>query len=129
MTNHPTSTTDRVPAVFVSYSHDSPDHRRWVFEFASRLVNSGINVMIDQWDVGPGHDLAKYMEQAVSAAERVLMVCTETDRHRAAGGVCPAGGRPAAYPSPLSMRCHTAGRSKLGVRALTFALHQDGYNR
>jgi hypothetical protein len=68
---------DRVPTVFVSYSHDSPEHRRWVVEFVSRLVNNGINVMIDQWDVGPGHDLAKYMEQSVSDADRVLLICTE----------------------------------------------------
>jgi hypothetical protein len=65
------------PAVFVSYSHDSEEHSGWVLRLAERLRACGVDVTLDQWDVGLGDDLAKFMEKGVSEADRVLMVCTE----------------------------------------------------
>jgi len=69
---------ERVPKIFISYSHDSPDHKKWVGELASRLVKNGINVILDQWDLGLGDDIAKFMEKSVTESDRVLMICTET---------------------------------------------------
>ena len=66
-----------VPTVFVSYSHDSREHRRWVLDFARHLVAKGVNVLLDQWDIGPGGDLAKFMEHSVASADRVVLICTE----------------------------------------------------
>ena len=60
--------------MFLSYSHDSPEHKRWVGELASRLVGSGVDVIIDQWDTGPGDDLPKFMEKSVTRANRVLAI-------------------------------------------------------
>lgn len=80
----------RVPKVFISYSHDSPVHKRWVAEFASKLVENGVDVILDQWDLGPGDDIPKFVEHAVSWVDRVLMVCTESYVKKAdegAGGV------------------------------------------
>jgi hypothetical protein len=68
------SSTPKVP---ISYSHDSPEHKKWVGEFASKLVAMGVDVILDQWDLGLGDDVAKFMEKAVSEADRVLMICTE----------------------------------------------------
>jgi hypothetical protein len=39
------------PRVFISYSHDSPDHRDRVFGIADRLRADGINAIIDQADI------------------------------------------------------------------------------
>jgi hypothetical protein len=67
----------KTPRVFVSYSHDSEAHSAWVLELATRLRKCGVEVLLDQWDLGPGDDVPKYMEMAVSDSDRVLMVCTE----------------------------------------------------
>ena len=68
---------ENIPKVFISYSHDSPQHKRWVAETASKLVDNGVDVFLDQWDLGLGTDIPKYVERSVSEADRVLMICTE----------------------------------------------------
>ncbi len=77
---------ERVPKVFMSYSHDSHEHKKWVGELASKLVENGIDVILDQWDLGLGDDVPKFMEKSVSEADRVLMVCTETYVKKADAG-------------------------------------------
>jgi hypothetical protein len=67
----------RGPIVFISYSHDSKEHKAWVAGFARRLVDKGVDLLFDQWDLGPGDDVPKFMERAVATANRVLMICTE----------------------------------------------------
>jgi len=79
-----------IPKVFISYSHDSQQHKKWVLDFATRLRNTGVDAALDQWDLKPGDDLAHFMETHVAASDRVLMVCTERYVERAnagAGGV------------------------------------------
>ncbi|MFI5330928.1 MAG: toll/interleukin-1 receptor domain-containing protein [Desulfobaccales bacterium] len=65
------------PIVFISYSHDDHSHKKWVSELSSRLVENGVEVILDQWDLGLGDDIPKFMEHSVTRANRVLMVCTE----------------------------------------------------
>ena len=43
-----------VPKVFVSYSHDSQQHKKWVLEFATRLRQAGIDANLDLWALKPG---------------------------------------------------------------------------
>ncbi len=66
-----------IPSAFISYSHDSKEHKQWVLEIAQRLRKEGIDVTIDQWDLEYGDDVAKFMEYWVGHADRVLMICTE----------------------------------------------------
>ena len=70
--------TSAAPKVFVSYSHDSEAHKDWVLALATRLVANGVDVVLDQWDLRLGSDLPHFMEQGLSAAHRVLAVCTES---------------------------------------------------
>jgi hypothetical protein len=79
-----------IPKAFISYSHDSQEHRKWVLEFATRLRNSGIDAILDQWELQPGDDIPHFMERNLESADRVLMVCTDryVERSNAgAGGV------------------------------------------
>ncbi len=69
---------EKVPKVFISYSHDSPQHKNWVAELAAKLVDKGIDVALDRWDLRRGGEVPKYMENSVGWADRVLMICTET---------------------------------------------------
>lgn len=65
------------PVVFLSYSHDSRDHKRWVAKLAETLRSKHVEVIFDQWDLEPGDDVPKFMERAVKSADRVVMVCSE----------------------------------------------------
>ncbi len=76
----------RPPRVFISYSHDTSDHKRWVAELSTRLVSNGIDVVLDQWDLSLGDDLPKFMEKSVSESDRVLMICSEQYVVKADGG-------------------------------------------
>lgn len=79
-----------IPRVFVSYSHDSQAHKQWVMDLAVRLRNSGVDAILDQWELRPGDDIPHFMERNLSTADRVLMVCTEKYVQKAnagAGGV------------------------------------------
>ena len=64
------------PKAFVSYSHDSREHRRWVLELSTKLVDNGIDVTLDQWDLRLGDDVARFMEVGVRESDRVLVICT-----------------------------------------------------
>jgi hypothetical protein len=81
-----------VPAVFISYSHDSDTHKEWVRELATSLRDRyGIDVILDQWEIGPGDDVPKFMEHSVRRARRVIMVCTEPYVRKADDGKGGAG--------------------------------------
>src|SRR6266404_5552879 len=61
---------------FISYSWDSNEHRDWVRQLGCDLVDNGVDVLLDQWDVVPGDDLAAYMETSIRESDCVLLICT-----------------------------------------------------
>ncbi len=65
------------PKVFISYSWTSPQHEKWVVDFAERLAGDGVVAVLDKWDLREGQDKHAFMEQAVHdpTIERVLVVC------------------------------------------------------
>lgn len=65
------------PKLFISYSHDSEEHKAWVLKLATRLEQNGVHVILDQWDITLGSDLTLFMEQGLTSADRVLVICTE----------------------------------------------------
>jgi hypothetical protein len=64
------------PVAFVSYSWDSPGHKEWVRELAERLAESGVDVILDQWHLGPGQSVTHFMESSIKRAEFIVVVCT-----------------------------------------------------
>ena len=76
----------KTPKVFISYSHDSPEHKRWVSELAVRLRHNGIDAILDQWDLGPGDDITLFMESGLKNSDRVLVICTDTYVSKANAG-------------------------------------------
>ena len=66
----------RTPTVFISYSHDTKEHKKWVHAFASDLVLNGVDVALDQWDLRPGQDVVSFMHSSLARAERVLLICS-----------------------------------------------------
>jgi len=74
------------PRAFVSYSHDSAHHKKWVLEFATTLRNRGVDVTLDQWDLQPGDDLPHFMETQLSTSDFVLIVCSSKYVEKANAG-------------------------------------------
>lgn len=74
------------PKVFASYSHDSDEHKQWVLQLCTKLVENGIDVNLDQWDLGAGDDITLFMEKGVRDSARVLVICTDTYVRKANAG-------------------------------------------
>lgn len=78
------------PRVFVSYSREGREHEAWVLEFASSLRRNGVDSVLDQWDLKPGHDMTLFMESQIRDSDFVILVCTPTYAEKsniASGGV------------------------------------------
>lgn len=64
------------PKLFISYCWSSPSHENWVLNLATKLRQSGVDVIFDKWDLKEGHDAISFMEQMVSdpSVKKVLMI-------------------------------------------------------
>lgn len=74
------------PRVFISYSHDSAEHKSWVLDFATTLRHRGIDTVLDQWDLRPGDDLPHFMETELEQCDFVIIVCSEAYVKKANSG-------------------------------------------
>ena len=70
-------TTETPPKLFISYSWTTPDHEAWVLQLATELRESGVDVILDKWDLKEGHDGHAFMEQMVTNPEikKVILIC------------------------------------------------------
>lgn len=75
------------PKLFVSYSWTNPDHEAWVLQISSELRESGIDVILDKWDLKEGHDAYFFMEKMVTDPEikKVILVCDKAYVDKADG--------------------------------------------
>jgi hypothetical protein len=71
--------------VFISYSHDSDQHRKRVLALANQIREDGIEAWIDQYVHDPEEGWPMWMRNQVSEADRVLLVFTETYARRFLG--------------------------------------------
>ncbi|MFB2877750.1 SEFIR domain-containing protein [Floridanema aerugineum] len=67
----------RPPKVFISYSHDSQEHKDRILELADRFREDGIDCNIDQYEDSPAEGWQRWMLNQVEVADFVLVVCTE----------------------------------------------------
>ncbi|MDR9417949.1 toll/interleukin-1 receptor domain-containing protein [Gracilimonas sp.] len=65
------------PRVFVSYSHDNSQHKKWVLNLSKNLIKDGIDVLLDQWNLEAGQDIPHFMEESISISDYVLMICSK----------------------------------------------------
>ena len=72
--------------VFITYSHDSPEHRHRVLALAERLRKDGVDAQLDQYVAGtPAKGWPRWMEDRLEWAQFVLVICTETYQRRFLG--------------------------------------------
>lgn len=67
------------PKLFVSYSWSNPAHEQRVLDLASELVEAGIDVILDKWNLHEGQDAVAFMEQMVTNPE-ITKVAIISDR-------------------------------------------------
>jgi len=91
----------RPPKVFISYSHDSPEHEARVLTLSNRLRDDGIDTILDQYQPFPPQGWIRWEKQQIIEALFVLVVCTETYCRRWSGQETPGIGRGATHESGL----------------------------
>jgi hypothetical protein len=72
----------KTPRALLCYSHDGPEHDKWVSDLATRLRQDGIETVLDQWEVEPGDHLPEFMEKAIRETDFVVMICTPRYKER-----------------------------------------------
>jgi hypothetical protein len=78
--------------VFISYSHDSPEHLERVLKLSNRLRRDGIDCIIDQYEMSPREGWPLWTMSQIEEARFVLIVCTETYHRRVRGKEAPGKG-------------------------------------
>lgn len=81
-----------VPRLFISYSWSDPAHEQRVVDFATELRDSGVDAILDKWDLKEGHDAVAFMEKMVTdpTIEKVAIILDKTYAEKAnkrSGGV------------------------------------------
>jgi hypothetical protein len=69
------------PRAFVSYSWSSPDHERWVIDLATQLVESGVDVILDKWNLREGNDAYEFMESMVTDPKVTKVIIVSDKRY------------------------------------------------
>jgi hypothetical protein len=71
--------------VFISYSHDSPEHQQRVLALANQLRKDGVEAWLDQYVQDPKEGWIRWMRSQVQQANRVLLVFSEAYQRRFQG--------------------------------------------
>ncbi|MCY1141001.1 toll/interleukin-1 receptor domain-containing protein [Actinoplanes sp. Pm04-4] len=69
--------------VFISYTADTPAVKTWVRDLGAFLRASGVNARLDIWHLMVGMNLQQWMQNEITQADRVVLVCTEAYAKRA----------------------------------------------
>src|SRR5690242_541681 len=100
------------PRVFISYSHESPEHADRVLALADRLRAEGIDCMLDQYVDSQHKGWAHWMDEQIREANFVLMICTATYNRRVVGEEKPGKGLGVRWESSLNYQyLYNAGAS------------------
>jgi hypothetical protein len=77
--------SEETPKLFISYNWSSSEHEAWVVSLATELRESGVDVILDKWDLKEGHDAFAFMEKMVTDPEimKVAIICDRTYSEKA----------------------------------------------
>jgi len=76
--------------VFISYSWDTEDHKKWVLDLADNLCKDGIDVLLDRYELRAGKSVQYFVENSIKKANKILIVFTPNYKLKAekrVGGV------------------------------------------
>ncbi len=87
----PTLVRKDVMITFISYSHDSDDHKRLVLSFADQLRKQGIDCTLDQYEESPEEGWPRWMETELGKSSYVLVICSKGYFDKLQPGSKPGG--------------------------------------
>ena len=88
--------------IFISYSHDSDEHRARVRQLADSFCRDGLDCRIDQYlDSDPPEGWPLWMEKEIELAHVVLLVCTAIYQRRVRKEEAPGLGRGVCWEANL----------------------------
>lgn len=90
------------PIVFISYSHDSPEHKDQVRAFSTFLrTRFGLDVRLDQWDDNRRRDWSLWATRLFNVADYIVVVASPEYRKRADGEAAAHEGRGAQFEAAM----------------------------
>jgi SEFIR domain len=114
--------------VFISYSHDSPEHEERVLALANQLRNDGIEAWIDRYVQDPDEGWIRWMRSQVKQASRVLLVFTENYQRRFEGDEEEGKGRGATFEGVIvTQELYESGGRNEKFRAVVFRQEDERF--
>ncbi|WP_410642603.1 SEFIR domain-containing protein [Amycolatopsis sp. lyj-346] len=90
------------PRVFVTYSHDTPEHKGLVERFAAFLrTRIGLDVHLDAWYDNVRRDWSAWATEQLTKADFILVVASPDYKRRADGSALPHEGRGAQFEAAI----------------------------
>jgi hypothetical protein len=90
------------PRVFITYAHDTEDHKKLVLRFATLLRSRiGLDVVLDQWYDNVRVDWSLWATQNLATADFVIVVGSPLYRERADGFAPPDEGRGSQFETAM----------------------------
>lgn len=77
---------EKIIKVFISYCWEdniNQDHKTWVRNLADRLIDNGIEVILDQYDIRLGNNMNFFMENSIKNADKILVIFSPDYKARA----------------------------------------------
>lgn len=65
------------PRVFISYSHDPPEHKDRVLDLSDRLRKEGVDCRVDLYELSPPEGWPHWCAIQIEEAHFVLVVCSQ----------------------------------------------------
>jgi tetratricopeptide (TPR) repeat protein len=121
-------TKTKMIKVFISYSHDSEEHKTRVRALADDLRRDGLECTIDQYQDSPPQGWPKWMARQIREADFVLVVCTQTYYHRVIGEEKKGRGKGAKWESTLAYQVlYDNDSENTGFIPVLFHAEDEGY--
>jgi len=90
------------PRVFVTYSHDTPEHKELVHSFASFLRSGiGLDVHLDAWYDNTRRDWSLWATENLEKADFILVIASPDYKRRADGTAMSHEGRGAQFEAAI----------------------------
>jgi len=71
-----TSIAEKSLRAFISYKWETKEHLAWVEKLAGALRASGIDALLDRWEIKLGESFTEYMQEHISSADVILFIIT-----------------------------------------------------
>jgi hypothetical protein len=92
----------QAPRVFITYAHDSPEHKALVLQFAKFLrVDIGLDVHLDSWYDTRRRDWSAWAVEQLTVADFILVIASPDYRRRADGTSPTDEGRGAQFEAAM----------------------------